>query len=86
MVLSIVSYFFSSLEPGSKGVFFLFFIENCEKHRTKNDMPDEEIISKVLHLSTTKQDTKNNTGKFLDWVYCHRFVEINGYDSFTPTK
>lgn len=55
-------------------------------------MKKREIISRVFtgfcgeHLSIKKQDTKNNTGKFLDWVYCQRFVEINGYDSFTLTN
>lgn len=33
--------FLGCLEPGSKGI-FLFFIENCENHGTKNDMFDEE--------------------------------------------
>lgn len=55
-------------------------------------MKKREIISQLFtgfcgeHVITTKQDTKNNTEKFLDLVYCQRFVEINGYDSFTPTK
>lgn len=51
-----------------------------------------KIISRVFtgfcveHLSAAKQDIRNNTGKFLDWVHCQRSVEMNGYDSFTSTK